>query len=253
MTNPNSRTKQRCEFFAPLMRYFYRVFNKDRKEDERVSTQGESKPAEMLRVANRRKGIGRRGVLASALPLMAFARKTQAKARGQVEVMNVKPDLINGTKLQMYPGPQLLGYVIGIPQVCRGSRPGGLSRYGSPEWIQEITFIDTNDVAIANSARQKLGPIRVGNMVGTVGCGHVSKNVTVTRILQKGPSSFDEQQYPPETTAVFYSLAVGPDQDAKKPFIASEIWVSAAAWDEKSKEFIKARDRAANAGSKCSP
>src|ERR1700682_6034177 len=106
MTNPNSRTKQRCEFFAPLMRYFYRVFNKDRKEDERVSTQGESKPAEMLRVANRRKGIGRRGVLASALPLMAFARKTQAKAH---EAKNVTPDPINGTKLQMYPGPQLLG------------------------------------------------------------------------------------------------------------------------------------------------
>ncbi len=158
----------------------------------------------------------------------------------------------SGTELWTYPpGAKRLGLVVGLPQTCRKSRPGGSSRYGSPEWFKEISFVDTVDLAVLERARTWI-PDRLGNDPGSVGCAHVSMGATVTKIVP-GAGSFTEQPYPAGTTAVFYSLAIGPDQDPTKPFVALAIWISDKDWPADLQEFIDATRRSKLVVSPCSP
>ena len=154
--------------------------------------------------------------------------------------------------------PAKLGFVVSLPQGCRASRPGGSTKYGSPEWIKEIAYIAAADMkdydpAVTRSARQFLGPHRISNDYLSNGCGGVSKSVTVTQI-KPGPP-FTEIQHLGSTTALFYSLVskgyYENHLDLSSPYVASEIWICEGQWDPNFAEYKAAMDRVKDTVSPC--
>jgi hypothetical protein len=143
-------------------------------------------------------------------------------------------------------GQTTLGPIISIPQVCRASRPAGQTqipansplapftpgRYGTPEWIREITYLDpavSPTPANMGAARRWLGYHRITNSQYATGCGHMSKSVSVTKI-GKAASTWFEQPYSANSKDMFNALVINP-LPSNDGYTAVTIWISEQEWD----------------------
>lgn len=168
--------------------------------------------------------ISRRAVIASLLASRMFA---DSRPSGALDIFNVN---VKHAKLHSSDGKNdqgQIGYVVTGPQDC------GDGKYGTAEWIQEITFVqNADDRRAALAWLKKTGKHKIKDGPNTTGCGHISKNVPVY-MLAKDPgtgqwSDSSDARY--NGKATFYCL-VATGKPGHPKFKADQIWISGQDWD----------------------
>jgi hypothetical protein len=178
-------------------------------------------------------GVSRRVVLGS---LAGIALGSQKKPLG-IQDRQIPYDVYLGDGKSLAHWPVLLtscngkggsrkivGYVISARQICR------TESYGTPEWIKDLRFVDKSTSKADTEAAYT--DLNEANDPSVTGCGHISKNVTVTQAVNSGGTwTMAGSNFSYNGATAFYCLVAHGKQKDPSHFIPHEIWISDQQWD----------------------
>jgi hypothetical protein len=133
-----------------------------------------------------------------------------------------------------------LGVVLACPQSCAAARPGYAEALAKPglnaiylntsEWMREIIY--TPDLTVVapdpdrwRSYRRQMGFYRVTNDNYTAGCGHISRNATVTQVTIKSGKFVASM-----VGEGFSSVAAKGGTGSNGLYVATDIYIFQGDW-----------------------